>query len=80
MASRPPELRPTPPTQTERQRFALINGVRLTGVAMILIGILVLRGAIDLPAVVGYVFVPVGLFDVFFLPLILARKWRTPPQ
>lgn len=76
MASRPPEH--VPPTPQERSRFFVLNAVRLSGVALILVGILIVNGAIDLPRVVGYVFIPVGLIDVFVMPLILARKWRTP--
>jgi hypothetical protein len=76
MASRPPEA--TPPTDQERARFFILNAVRLTGVGLVLVGILVLRGAIDLPEVVGWTFVPVGLIDIFIIPLVLARKWRTP--
>jgi hypothetical protein len=77
MASRPPGH--VPPSDEERRRFFVINLVRLSGVALILIGILVVNGAIGLPAAAGYVFVPVGLVEVFIVPLLLARKWRTPP-
>jgi hypothetical protein len=77
MASRPPE--PVPPTDQERSRFFVINLVRLSGVALILVGILIVNGAIDLPKAVGYVFIPLGLIEVFVMPLLLARKWRTPP-
>jgi len=53
--------------------------VRLSGVALVVIGLLVLNGRIDWPEVVGWVFVPVGLIDVFVMPQVLARRWRTPP-
>mgnify|MGYP006151217739 FL=1 len=77
MASRPPEH--VPPTAQERNRFVVINVIRLSGAALILIGILIVNGSIDLPRVVGYVFIPLGLVEVFLMPLVLARKWRTPP-
>ena len=81
MASRPPETpRATPPTDRERARFAAINAVRLSGVALVLTGVLVLRGVIDLPEAVGWVFLPVGLVEVFVVPRLLARRWRTPPE
>lgn len=76
MASRPPGH--VPPTEQERNRFFMLNAVRLSGVALILVGILIVNGAIDLPKLVGYIFVPIGLAEVFVVPLILARKWRTP--
>ena len=47
MASRPPEH--VPPTAQERNRFVVINVIRLSGAALILIGILIVNGAIDLP-------------------------------
>ena len=78
MASRPPEH--TPPTaDPARARFFVLNAVRVTGVALVAIGILVLRGVIDLPELIGWVLIPVGLLEVFVMPLVLARKWRTPP-
>jgi hypothetical protein len=80
MASRPPEgpLEATPPTDQERARYVAINIVRLTGVAMVLLALLILGGTIDLPRVIGWIFLPMGLVDVFVLPLAMARKWRTP--
>lgn len=80
MASRPPEFTPTPPTAQERNRFFVLNAIRLSGVALVLIGILVLNRAIELPEVVGWVLLAVGLIDVFVMPQVLARKWRTPPN
>jgi hypothetical protein len=78
MASRPPEH--VPPTAQERNRFFAINVVRLSGAALILIGILIVNGAIDLPEAVGYVFIPLGLIEVFVMPLVLARRWRSNPE
>jgi hypothetical protein len=63
-----------------RNRWLAINAVRFCGVALVLLGILIVRGVIDLPAAVGYAFLPVGLIDVFLIPRLLARKWRTPPE
>jgi len=80
MASRPPEFTPTPPTDQERARFLIMNVARLSGVVMILVGILILQGVLDVPEVVGWVFIPVGMFEFFVMPTILARKWRTPPE
>ncbi len=62
---------------TAMQRFIVLNTVRLTGVAMVLIGVLVIEGVVDLPDIVGYVFIPFGLFEVFFMPFILARHWKS---
>ena len=43
-----------------------------------IVGILGLSNRIGLPAIAAYGFIAFGLFDVFAVPQILARKWRTP--
>ena len=61
-----------------RGRWMVITFLRIGGVAMVVTGILALQGVVDLPDVAGYALVAIGLVDVFAVPLILARKWRTP--
>lgn len=63
-----------------RNRWVAINAIRLSGVAMVLIGILMLRGIIPSPQWAGYLVLAIGLVDVFAMPQVLARKWRTPPE
>ena len=66
--------------EAARTRFFVIGATRLIGVVIVLAGILGLKGRIPMPDVAGYAFVAFGLIDVFVVPQILARKWRTPPQ
>jgi hypothetical protein len=61
-----------------RNRWMVINAVRAAGVAMVLVGLLIARQVIPEPAWAGYVILAVGLADVFLVPLLLARKWRSP--
>ena len=61
-----------------RKRWAAITALRAVGVAMIVVGLLIVNGAIALPHVAGYVLVGIGLVDTFVMPQFLARKWRTP--
>jgi hypothetical protein len=63
-----------------RNRFMVIQAMRIAGVAMVLIGILIVRGRIDVDPIAGYILIAVGLVDVFAVPLVLARQWRTPPE
>ena len=63
--------------QQARQRYMVLNLIRIMGVAMVLGGIAIARGVIDLPAPVGWVLAIVGLFDFFFVPHLLARGWRS---
>lgn len=66
--------------EAARNRWLVINLVRVAGVAMVLVGLLVVRQVIPEPAWAGYTILAVGLADVFLVPLLLARKWRTPPE
>jgi hypothetical protein len=61
-------------------RHFSIVAVRFTGVLMILLGIMMVRGAIETVAGLGYVLIGIGLIEVFLLPLFLARRWRSPKE
>lgn len=65
-------------------RFWTIQAVRLSGVAMVVVGLLVQAGRIEalreVPPLAGYVLIGVGLIDVFVAPTLLARRWRSPPE
>jgi len=63
-----------------RGRWMAINAVRIAGVAMVIVGILGVRGVFEYPAFAGYVLIAVGLVDVFFVPMVMARKWRSPRE
>jgi hypothetical protein len=69
-----------PPVSEEvaRARFFTIGAVRIGGVVMVLIGLLGLRGYFEYPEIAAYILIVVGLLDVFLVPLLLARKWRSP--
>jgi len=60
-----------------RQRFVLLNLVRLGGLLMVLAGIGAHQGALPLPQPIALILAALGLFEFFFLPNILARSWRT---
>lgn len=61
-----------------RRRWMVINAVRLSGLAIALTGILGLGHVIKMPEIAGYLLVAAGLFDFFVMPVMFARKWRTP--
>ena len=64
-------------------RFVMIQLARLIGVFMVLFGILLQDGRIvalrEVPRAVGFVLIAIGLLDVFVMPVILARRWRSKP-
>lgn len=71
MASRPPE-------DVARARWMIIQAVRVSGVVLVILGILTLEEILSgIPVVAGYGFIGAGLFEVFFMPTILARQWSS---
>ncbi len=62
-----------------RQRFLVLNAVRFSGMALVLFGIVIARGVLpfDVPWVVGVVIAVVGLVEFFFLPRLIARRWKS---
>lgn len=60
-----------------RNRFMAINVVRISGVLMVLAGLAVMNGALDLPEVVAWGLIGLGLAEVFIFPTLLSRKWST---
>lgn len=63
-----------------RQRFIALQMLRLSGAVFALLGLLVVAKRIDMPLVAGYVFLVVGFLDLFVVPLLLAKRWKSPPQ
>lgn len=65
-----------------KKRFFAITAVRFVGVILAMTGALMLAGKIgglqEMTAqALGLVLLLVGLFDVVWMPRILARRWRT---
>lgn len=67
-----------------RGRFVVIQLTRLLGVMLVLFGVLLQGGRIEslheVPKWVGYLLMVVGLVDVFVMPMVLARRWRSPKE
>ncbi len=68
------ENRPDPAAK----RFWLLQAVRLSGMAMVVFGAMILAGTLAAPAALGVVLLVGGMLEFFFLPAILARKWKSP--
>lgn len=83
MASRPPE-RETSPDDTARNRWAMIQLMRMFGFGLVILGILMARDVVDLAGesnhLLGYLFIVIGLLDGFLMPIFLARKWSSRRQ
>lgn len=61
-----------------RARFLVIQMLRISGVALVVLGIAIIRHKIDLPEVAGYAIIVAGLVDALLAPPLLARAWKTP--
>jgi len=59
-----------------RNGFLLINAVRFSGIALVLIGFAIVRGVIDLPREAGALIAVLGFIAFFFLPRFVARAWN----
>lgn len=55
----------------------MLNLLRLGALALVLLGVAIARGAIGLPAPIGWVLAVCGLAQFFFLPPLLARRWSS---
>ena len=62
-------------------RFAALQVVRLSGAVLALIGVLVMSGNVGwlhaIPQVAGYPLLLAGMAEFFFLPPLLARRWKS---
>lgn len=62
-----------------RARFFILQAIRWSGVALVVIGLMTIQRRIDLPQKAGYALLLAGLFEALFLPTLLARRWKSPP-
>ena len=73
----------TPQDETMwRNRFILINLVRIGGTVVVLLAILLWQSDVFVEggSIVGLPIAFAGLVASFFGPVYLARRWRTPPS
>ena len=70
--------------ETARARWMTIQAMRILGVVLVVLGILMSQGQLDLlgdlNGMVGYFFVGIGLLDALIMPVFLARKWKSPGE
>ncbi len=63
-----------------RNRFFVIQLLRLGGVAMVVLALLALNAVVPIPEFAAWPILVVGLVDIFVVPQLLARAWRTPKR
>lgn len=63
-----------------RKRFFALQAIRISGAAMAMLGAVIISGRlIDIPEI-GYVLLVVGALDLFFVPNLMSRSWRSKDQ
>lgn len=63
-----------------RRRFFFLSLIRLLSTALIVVGLLILAGKLEIPRPAGAAFAIFGLLELVFLPRFLASKWKTPGE
>jgi hypothetical protein len=78
-----PDPAPATPVAAQdpaKARFLVLQALRFTGVVLAILGALIVSGRIDLPREAGLMLILVGAADALFVPIFLARKWKTKRQ
>lgn len=63
-----------------KQRFVMLGLIRLLSTALLVVGLLILAGKLDIPRPAGAAFAIFGLLELVFLPRFLASKWKSPGE
>ncbi len=61
-------------------RYFAIQLVRLGGAVMIAAGLGAIAGKLALPGTIGIALVLIGLLAFAWVPVLLARRWKSPPE
>lgn len=61
-----------------RKRFIILNILRLSGAIVVMIGLAISAGRLfpDFPPLLGYLFVILGMFEFFLMPILLKKSWN----
>lgn len=68
-----------------KKRFFAIAAMRVMGAVFVLVGFVLIRGGFELAGQptdrwIGVAVVLLGAFDFAVMPMLLARRWRSPKQ
>lgn len=61
-----------------RARFFALQFMRLGGLAMVIVALLGLNHVLPIPPVAAWPLLVLGLVEIFVIPQMLARQWRSP--
>ncbi|RPF71987.1 hypothetical protein [Aurantiacibacter spongiae] len=66
------------PDTRARNRFLALVMTRLGGAMLAIFGLLALNGKLAVPAALGWIALVAGVLAFLVVPLMMARRWRTP--
>tara|TARA_A100001391_G_scaffold66729_3_gene42465 strand:- start:52857 stop:53078 length:222 start_codon:yes stop_codon:yes gene_type:complete len=69
-----------PEADPAQGRWIMLQLMRLGGALLTLGGLVIIGGAIAGPPVLGYGLVAFGLFEFFVMPIMMAKRWKTPDE
>ena len=70
----------TPDEDLAGKRFVVLGAVRMAGLGTAIAGLAIIAGKLPLPVEAGYALFAVGVIEAMIVPVLLARKWKSPPQ
>jgi hypothetical protein len=63
------------------KRYYIISGLRLCGAIILAVGLAVIANNFrSWPIELGYLLFAIGAFFFIVMPVMLARKWKSPPE
>ncbi|OYX47481.1 MAG: hypothetical protein B7Y87_01040 [Sphingomonadales bacterium 32-64-22] len=71
---------PDPAPDPAQGRWIMLQLMRLGGVLLAVGGLVIIGGAIAGPPALGYGLLLLGLFEFFVMPVMLAKRWKTPKE
>lgn len=74
------ELPPRMDDDPAKGRFMFMQMMRLGGLLLVIGAVLILSGKVPGPPVLGYGLLLLGVVEFFAMPIMLAKRWKTPKE
>ena len=75
-----PDPDPVSPPDPAVARFWMLNLMRLGGLMMVVGALVILSGRLPAPPILGYGLLIAGVFEFFFLPRMIGKRWKSPEE
>jgi len=75
-----PDRTPDPAPDPAIARFWMLQLMRVGGLLMVIGALMILSGRLPAPPILGYGLLLAGAFEFFYLPRMLAKRWKSPEE